>query len=93
MQRLHALEVQLGLNKPAVAQYWTWLTGVLHGNFGTSLANGQPERQLEAFGDPAAVVCGRAAEPLAQVGTQAVGRAVGEQHRFPWKSRRVEGAT
>jgi peptide/nickel transport system permease protein len=40
--RLHALEVQLGLNRPAAAQYWTWLTGVLHGNFGTSLANGQP---------------------------------------------------
>jgi peptide/nickel transport system permease protein len=39
-QRLHALEVQLGLNKPAVQQYWTWLTGILHGNFGTSLANG-----------------------------------------------------
>jgi peptide/nickel transport system permease protein len=41
-QRLHALEVQLGLNRPAVEQYWTWLTGVLHGNFGKSLANGQP---------------------------------------------------
>jgi peptide/nickel transport system permease protein len=41
-QRLHALEVQLGLTRPAVEQYWTWLTGVLHGNFGTSLANGQP---------------------------------------------------
>jgi peptide/nickel transport system permease protein len=40
--RLHALEVQLGLNRPAIAQYWTWLTGVLHGNFGKSLANGQP---------------------------------------------------
>jgi peptide/nickel transport system permease protein len=32
-QRLHALEVQLGLTRPAVEQYWTWLTGVLHGNF------------------------------------------------------------
>jgi peptide/nickel transport system permease protein len=41
-QRLHALEVQLGLTRPAVEQYWTWLTGVLHGNFGKSLANGQP---------------------------------------------------
>src|SRR3984957_9662228 len=41
-QRLHALEVQLGLTRPAVDQYWTWLTGVLHGNFGKSLANGQP---------------------------------------------------
>ena len=40
--RLHALEQQLGLNRPAIEQYWTWLTGVLHGNFGKSLANGQP---------------------------------------------------
>jgi len=39
--RLHALEVQLGLNRPAVLQYWTWLTGIFHGNFGHSLANGQ----------------------------------------------------
>jgi peptide/nickel transport system permease protein len=45
-QRLHALEVQLGLTRPAVDQYWTWLTGVLHGNFGKSLANGQPVSTL-----------------------------------------------
>ena len=38
--RLHALEVQMHLNRPAVAQYWTWLTGLLHGNLGTSLASG-----------------------------------------------------
>jgi peptide/nickel transport system permease protein len=44
--RLHALEVQLGLTRPAVEQYWTWLTGVLHGDFGTSLANGQPVGSL-----------------------------------------------
>jgi peptide/nickel transport system permease protein len=41
-QRLHALEAQLHLNRPAVVQYWTWLTGILRGDFGTSLANGQP---------------------------------------------------
>jgi peptide/nickel transport system permease protein len=34
---LHALETQLGLNRPAVAQYWTWLTGLLQGNPGRSL--------------------------------------------------------
>jgi peptide/nickel transport system permease protein len=45
-QRLHALESQLHLNRPAVAQYWTWLTGILHGNFGTSLANGAPVGSL-----------------------------------------------
>jgi peptide/nickel transport system permease protein len=38
--RLKALEAQLHLNRPAVEQYWTWLTGILHGDFGTSLANG-----------------------------------------------------
>jgi peptide/nickel transport system permease protein len=44
--RLHALEVQLGLNRPAALQYWTWLTGIFHGNFGHSLANGQPVSTL-----------------------------------------------
>jgi peptide/nickel transport system permease protein len=44
--RLHALETQLGLNRPAVLQYWTWLTGIFHGNFGKSLANGQPVSTL-----------------------------------------------
>ncbi len=39
-QRLHALEAQLHLNRPAVVQYWSWLVGLMHGNLGTSLANG-----------------------------------------------------
>jgi peptide/nickel transport system permease protein len=34
---LHSLEVQLGLNRPATAQYWTWLTNLLSGNPGRSL--------------------------------------------------------
>ena len=38
--RLHALETQMGLNRPAVAQYWTWLTGLFRGHLGTSLASG-----------------------------------------------------
>jgi peptide/nickel transport system permease protein len=39
-QRLHALEVQMGLNHSAVQQYWTWLTGLLRGNPGTSIVSG-----------------------------------------------------
>jgi peptide/nickel transport system permease protein len=46
--RLHALEVQMHLNRPAVAQYWTWLTGVLHGDLGTSIVNGQSVASLVA---------------------------------------------
>jgi peptide/nickel transport system permease protein len=40
--RLHALERQLHLNQGLLAQYWTWLSGLLSGKLGTSLANGQP---------------------------------------------------
>jgi peptide/nickel transport system permease protein len=39
---VHTLELRLGLNKPALIQYWDWLSGVLRGRLGTSLANGQP---------------------------------------------------
>jgi peptide/nickel transport system permease protein len=34
--KVHALDASLGLNRPVVDQYFSWLGGVLHGNFGTS---------------------------------------------------------
>src|SRR6266581_1050594 len=40
--RLHALERQLHLDRSVAAQYWIWLSGLLTGKLGTSLANGQP---------------------------------------------------
>jgi peptide/nickel transport system permease protein len=40
-QRLHALESQLHLNRPLISQYGSWMGGVLSGDFGTSLANGE----------------------------------------------------
>ncbi len=39
---LHALERQLHLNRGVADQYWIWLSGLLTGKLGTSLANGQP---------------------------------------------------
>jgi peptide/nickel transport system permease protein len=39
--RVKILEEQLHLDRPAVVQYWTWISGVFHGEFGVSLANGQ----------------------------------------------------
>ncbi len=33
---VHALDQQLGVNRPLLVQYWAWLTGLLHGNLGTS---------------------------------------------------------
>jgi len=46
--RLHALELQLGLNRSAVAQYGAWIGGLLTGRMGSSLANGQPVWTLVA---------------------------------------------
>ncbi|MDR2983935.1 MAG: ABC transporter permease [Nocardiopsaceae bacterium] len=40
--RLHALEHQLHLDRSIAGQYWIWLSGLLTGKLGTSLANGQP---------------------------------------------------
>jgi peptide/nickel transport system permease protein len=38
---VHQLEIQLHLNEPFWVRYGNWLGGVLHGNLGTSLTNGE----------------------------------------------------
>ncbi|HEY4019837.1 MAG TPA: ABC transporter permease [Pseudonocardiaceae bacterium] len=48
-QRRHAL----GLDQPLLVQYWHYLTGVLTGNFGTSLASRLPVSQVIAQRLPA----------------------------------------
>lgn len=41
-QTLANLREQLGLNEPALTRYFSWLFGVLQGDLGTALSNGQP---------------------------------------------------
>lgn len=41
-QQVHQLEQQLGLQKPPLQRYGEWLGGVVTGNLGKSIANGQP---------------------------------------------------
>jgi peptide/nickel transport system permease protein len=43
---LAALRRQLHLDQPVLTQYWTWVTGLLHGNLGTSLAAQEPVTTL-----------------------------------------------
>jgi len=45
---LAALRRQLHLDRPVFTQYWTWVTGLLHGNFGTSLEAQEPVSTLLA---------------------------------------------
>jgi peptide/nickel transport system permease protein len=43
---LAALRRQLHLDRPVIDQYWTWVTGLLHGNLGRSLAAQEPVSTL-----------------------------------------------
>lgn len=36
-ETLHAMRVSLGLEAPAIMRYWHWISGLLHGDLGTSL--------------------------------------------------------
>ena len=47
-QSLAALRRQLHLDQPVLTQYWTWVTGLLHGNLGTSLEAQEPVSTLLA---------------------------------------------
>ena len=40
--RLQELRESLGLGQPLLVRYWIWITGVLQGDFGYSLAGGVP---------------------------------------------------
>ncbi|MBF6621125.1 MAG: ABC transporter permease [Patulibacter sp.] len=40
--RIAELRAELGLDRPVVSQYLSWLSGVLQGDLGTSLYQGQP---------------------------------------------------
>ena len=40
-QSLATLEARLGLDQPAVVQYWQWLSGIFSGHLGTSLVSQQ----------------------------------------------------
>ncbi len=44
--RLEALEKQLHLDRPAVVQYWSWVSGLFRGQLGVSLANGEQVSHL-----------------------------------------------
>ncbi len=45
-ESLAELRRQLGLDKPVLTQYWEWISGVLTGDLGTSLANSLPVTEV-----------------------------------------------
>jgi peptide/nickel transport system permease protein len=45
-ESLAELRRQLGLDKPILTQYWEWISGVVTGDLGTSLANSLPVTEI-----------------------------------------------
>src|SRR6185437_2339436 len=43
---IHRIEQQWGLDRPFLAQYWTWFGDMLHGRLGNSWSNGAPVSEL-----------------------------------------------
>ena len=41
-EQLASLRAYFGLDQPLHQQYWTWLTSLLHGDFGYSIRTGRP---------------------------------------------------
>ncbi|SNQ48941.1 ABC-type transporter, integral membrane subunit [Frankia canadensis] len=39
-EAVHRVEASWGLDRPFLAQYWSWFSGILHGQLGRSWANG-----------------------------------------------------
>lgn len=47
-QEISQIELHLGLNKPLLDQYWSYLVNLLHGNFGFSYSLDEPAAQVVA---------------------------------------------
>jgi peptide/nickel transport system permease protein len=45
-EQIQAAIVRLGLDRPLLAQYWTWLVGALRGDFGLSIQSREPVTML-----------------------------------------------
>jgi len=45
-ERIEEIRDELGLNDPFLQRYWDWVSGVIEGDFGTSVVNDQPVSAL-----------------------------------------------
>jgi peptide/nickel transport system permease protein len=60
-EQIAALRAELGLDRPVIVQYWSWLTDALRGDLGVSLHSRQPVASLIGERLPATVQLGLAA--------------------------------
>lgn len=60
-EQVAALRAELGLDRPVIAQYWSWLTAALGGDLGLSLHSREPVLALISERLPATIQLGLAA--------------------------------
>jgi len=74
---------QMGLDQPLLVQYWTYLTDVLHGNLGQSIAYNQPVTEVIAERIPATLELGIPALLLSTVLSIPLGVLAAVKHNRP----------
>jgi peptide/nickel transport system permease protein len=87
--QLAKLQRSMGLNKPLVEQYLTWLGHALHGNFGHSLITGQSVGQ--ALGQQLPPTLSLVLLSLAVSGVVGVGLGVWSASRGGWLAHFLDG--
>jgi peptide/nickel transport system permease protein len=71
-EQLAQAQARYGLDQPVLGQYWSMLTGALHGDFGTSITKGLPVTTLIADRLPGTLQLSALALALALVGGVAI---------------------
>jgi peptide/nickel transport system permease protein len=91
-EAVHRIEHAWGLDRPFLAQYWTWFTGLLHGRLGTSWSNGAEVSQLIGDGLAVSLSVATLALVIGVVAGFGLG-ALAALRRTTWIDRTVTGAT
>ncbi|GAA3547142.1 ABC transporter permease [Amycolatopsis ultiminotia] len=89
-EAIRAVESQWGLDRPFLAQYWSWLSGVLHGDLGTSWVNGADVSTLIGLGLGVSLSVAITALVIGVLAGFALGTAAALRHRT-WLDRAVTG--
>lgn len=82
-QLIETLNAEFHLEDPFLVQYWEYLKGVLHGDFGTSVRTGAPVSELLSSAIPATLFLGIYAFVLTILFGVAGGIVAAVRHRTP----------
>jgi peptide/nickel transport system permease protein len=96
-ERIAAIHIRLGLDRPLPVQYWLWLKNVLgHASFGESIVTGRDVKEDLARTWPATIelsVVALVVATLAACGSESSARATREHGRMSWERPSASSAS